>query len=136
MLLDCLDVLSDLKEEERVSRQKLLGSSISNIITSSRSNRSRSLCKETLRHEKRTLRDPTGGTKWEGAGRGLRGFWHETTPLKDLSHACQLEIRGLSCKCRSAINETLQPCFVGEYRFSLMASWPSSLQLFVLGSIS
>ena len=69
-----------------------------------------------------TRSEPSGIRLGGLSGRGPRGFWHETTPLKDLSHACQLEIRGLNCKCRSAINETLQPRFIGEYRFSLMAS--------------
>ena len=38
---ECLDFPCDLKEEEQVTCQKLRLSSISNIITSSQSNRSR-----------------------------------------------------------------------------------------------
>ena len=118
---ECLDFPCDLKEEEQVTCQKLCLSSISNIITSWQSNRSRSVGIRT-----RAAKPP--GSDWVGNVRGgLQEFWHETTPLKNLLHTRQLEIRGLSCKYRSTIHESLQRPFLSEYHFSLIVSRPLSL---------
>ena len=84
---ECLDFPCDLKEEEQVTCQKLCLSSISNIITSWQSNRSRSV------GIRQSLRDPIGWAMCEG---GCKNCGMRPHPSRTFCTLASLKFAGLA----------------------------------------
>ena len=118
---ECLDFPCDLKEEEQVTCQKLRLSSISNIITSSQSNRSRSVGVRTWA-AKPPGSDWVGNVRWGRKNSGMRPH-----PSRTFCTLASLKFAGLAANTPSTIHESLQRRFLSEYHFSLIVSRPLSL---------